>query len=252
VEKQTQDILLSAQDDITNAPFSLASSKNDFGHPDDSNLYGPFHGIWFTYHSDSWNPFLRGTRGENFGGELSNDADKWIGYEEVLSDPTKVAIWYNPLPPQPLPDPPYIARVFNKDDPSVKAFLLAEKYMELAFELVMAYMPDILDSVLDTSDIISLIENIGEIGLEALKGVATIISTAEQTRQLEEACKTFIKARAELEQAGSELFTSDVPYEPYKPYGDEILKQGPSPSPTPTPEPAPTPEPGSTPTPDAP
>jgi type VII secretion effector (TIGR04197 family) len=252
VDNQTQREFLSAQIDIKDAPFSMASTNAGFGHPDDSISYGPFQGIWFTYHRDSWNPFIRGTRGEGFSGDLSNDADKWIGYEEVLADPTKVAIWYNPLPPQPLPNPPYTPRVYDKDDPAVQVFLLAEKNMELTYELVKAYMPDILNSVLDASDILGLIESIGKIGKEALDGIGAVVSTLINVDELVEACKKFDDARTIVEQQGNALFISDVPYESYKPYGDEILTPGPTPSFTPTPEPAPTPGPQTTPTPGAP
>jgi uncharacterized protein YukE len=118
VDSQTQTGLLSAQNDIADAPFLMASTNAGMGDPEDSNVFGPFQGIWFTYHSDSWNPFLRGTRGEGFCGKLSSDANKWIGYEEVLSDPTKVAIWYNPPPPtfahSALPPPEFMTRMILK------------------------------------------------------------------------------------------------------------------------------------------
>ncbi len=249
VDNQTEAVLLSAQSEISDAPFSMASVDMGLGHRDDSNLFGPFQGIWFTYHSDSWNPFLRGARGEVFGGKLSDDADKWIGYEEVLSDPTKVAIWYNPLPPQPLPNPPNLPRVYNKNDPAVQAFLLAVKGMELAYELVKAFIPDIFSSVMDASDIVELIESIGKVGIEALKGFGVVVSSVVQVEQLVDACKKFSEARTAVETAGNNLFNSDVPFEPYMPYGDEMITSG---STTPTPEPAPTPGPQITPTPEAP
>jgi hypothetical protein len=225
VDKQTINILESAQGDIANASEWPKTVNLSFVPPDDSNLFGPFHGFWFTYNSDSWNPFLRGTRAEGFSGKLSNDAEKWIGYEEVLGDPTKVVIWYNPLPPTPLPDPPYIPRVYKKDDPLVKAFLEAEQSLETDMKLIEALMPelDIINNILAVAGLATLPPPFDLSAFIAI--IATVYPYIKSllTPDLSNAIDQYLLDKDRLEKAGQQLFSSDTPYEPYRPYGDEIL-----------------------------
>jgi uncharacterized protein YukE len=239
VDNKTIDLFDSAREDISIPISNTRNVKLGFGSPDDSGLYGPFHGIWFTYNTHSWNPFMNGHRESKIGGELSSDADKWIGYEDVLGDPNKVVIWYNPLPPQPLPNPPYIPRVYDRDNIFVQAFLLAEKNLEISFKLISAYIPDIFEIGMNADDFVEIIQGIAKGGASFLKGLGLAVETISNFQGLTDACALFDTSYTDIQIFGENLFTSDAPNESYFPYGNEILEQGPPIKPTPVPAPPP-------------
>lgn len=179
-------------------------------------LYEEYHGIWFTWNNDSWNPFRNGMREEVFGGTPSSDSNKWIGYEDVSDNPDKVVIWFNPLPPNAQPDPPYLPRVFDKNDPDVEAFLQAIKYLELAHKLMDANSISVPESILNAIGFVGI-----KVMLDCITGIGGIFLQLLEYTDYIEACKLFDEARSEAERLGQKLFSSDTPYEPYMPHGEE-------------------------------